>query len=588
MIASGLSATAYNDVNLAASTTYYYIVEAVNAAGSSAPSAAVAVTTPVQSGPVAGTNKLFLVAGATLTNPSLLSFTPGPGGVDTIPVNNPQSPDMVENPLVYTITGLNGTYDNTKQTAFDMFVDAGLHVGEAAQVEIDYDLTGSGTWNRTELYHFFGTDPVDGYEDYQQSSRGGLETGTGTLGNMTNGTIQIKVWQALPGPDAATMSLGVGNMSGASSNIVIPFNTITQNPAGPAAPTGTAAVAKSYSEIDLSWTASTTNNVTYNIYRSATAGFKPAAGNLIGTATTTTYADTGLKPNSTEYYVVASTNAAGTTNGAQVMATTLSTPTTTTLAVSSQTIYLSGTETLTATVAPTTATGTVNFMDGTTVLGTKPLASGTSSFTTGALTGGTHSFTAVYSGDSVYASSTSAAQTVNVPLVPPDFTIAATPASALVAAGASATFTFNITPLGNLSSSVSFACAGNPAQSTCSFSPATVAVNGTAAATTTLTIATVGNGSALLGNSGLFGGKPGSVALAFLPVAFGVFLIGGKRRRMLRKLMLGSAMLSVLILFSGCGSSKYTTPTSINTVTITATAGTITHTAQVVLDVQQY
>ena len=587
MIASGLNATAYDDVNLAASTTYYYVVEAVNAAGSSAPSAAVAITTPVQAGPVAGSNTLYLLAGATLANPSLLSFTPGPGGVDTIPVNNPQSPDVPANPLIYTITGINGTYDNTKQTAFDMFVDAGLHVGEAAQVEIYYDLTGSGTWDRTELYHFFGTDPIVGYEDYQQSSRGGLETGTGTLGNMTNGTIQIKVWQALPGPDAAAMSLAVGNTSGASSNMVIPFNSITQNPAGPAAPTGITAVAKSASEIDLSWTASTTNGVTYNIYRSTTAGFKPATANLLASSTTTTYADTGLKPNSTEYYVVASTNAAGTTNGAQVTATTLSTPTTTSLAISSQSIYLGGTETLTATVAPSTATGTVAFMDGNTMLGTQPLASGTASFTTGALTGGTHSFTAVYSGDTVYASSTSAAQSVSVPLVPPDFTIAATPSTVLVAAGSNATYTFNITPLGNLNSSVSFACAGLPAQSTCSFSPAMVTVNGTAAATTTLTISTTGASSAMV-NSDLFGSHSGKLALALLPAAFGVFLISGRRRRILRKLMLGSAMLSVLILFSGCGSTKSTTPTSINTVTITATAGTTTHTAQVVLDVQQY
>jgi endoglucanase Acf2 len=586
MIASGLTGTTYSDANLAASTTYYYVVEAVNAVGSSAPSAQAAVTTPVQSGPIAGTDQLFLVAGATASTPSLLSFVPGPGGVDTIPVNNPQSPDIPMNPLVYTITGLNGTYDNTKQTMFDVFVDAGTHVGEGAQVEVYYDLTGSGTYDRTELYHFFGTDPILGYEDYNQGSRGGLETGTGTLGNMINGTIVVKVWQALPGPDAATMSLSSGNAANALSNFVIPFNTITQNPAGPAAPTAIAAVAKSASEIDLSWMPSTTNGVTYNVYRSATAGFKPAAANLLANVTGNTYTDMGLKPASTFSYVVSATNAAGTTAGMQVTATTLSTPSMTSLALSAPSIYLNGTETLTATVAPTAATGSITFKDGSATLGTMPLASSSAGFTTGPLTGGAHSFTAVYSGDAVYAPSTSAPRTLSVPTVPPDFTLSSTPGSVLVAYGSAATYTLNLAPLGNYAGSVSFACAGLPAGASCSFSPATVALNGTAATTDTLTIAT--GGKASLTVPSLRGGGWNNVALAFLPAGFAVFLFGGRRRKSLRKLMLGSSMLALAFMFSGCNSLVANQKTTISTVTITATSSNSTHTTQVVLDVQQY
>jgi hypothetical protein len=65
--------------------------------------------------------------------------------------------------------------------------------------------------------------------------------------------------------------------------------------------------------------------------------------------------------------------------------------------------------TLTATVSPSAATGTVQFLDGATVLGTSTLANGSASCITTSLTQGTHSITAVYSGDANNASSTSTA-----------------------------------------------------------------------------------------------------------------------------------------------------------------------------------
>lgn len=587
LIVGSLSTTSYSDLNLNASTTYSYIVEAVNALGSSKASAVASATTPAQVGPITGSSTLQLVSGANVTNPSLLSFVGGPAGVDAVPVNNPQSPDTVANPLVYTIKGLNGKYDNTMMTAFNMYIDAGMNAGEAAQVEVLYDLTGSGMIDRTELYHFFATDPVVGYELYNQTSRGGLEKGTGTLGDMTNGTVTIKVWNALPGPNAGAMSLSVGANANAQSSVTLPFNTISQNPGGPAAPTSIMAVAKSANEIDLSWMASTTNNATYKIYRSATAGFTPAMGNLLGTATGTTYADMGLAPASTLYYVVASTNAAGTTPGAQVMATTLSTPSMTTLSISAPSIFLAGTETLTASVAPAAATGTVTFKDGNTTLMAVALAAGQAMYTTGPLGGGSHSFTAVYSGDNSYAASTSAAVTLNVPTVPPDFTFGATPSSTLVGAGATASYTLNLAPLGGFNSAVSFTCDGLPAGAVCSFSPATVTLDGANASTGKMSVSTSGSATASVEKPGSGSSQP--FYLAFLPLGVGFFLLGSKaRRKSMRRLMVGGGFLMVVCLFTGCAANKFTTPTSINTVTITAKAGALVHTTTVTLDVQQY
>jgi hypothetical protein len=91
-------------------------------------------------------------------------------------------------------------------------------------------------------------------------------------------------------------------------------------------------------------------------------------------------------------------------------------PTTTTLAASLNPSTVGASVTFTATVAPSAATGTVTFKDGTTTLGTGTLSGGTATYTTAALTVGAHSITAEYGGDSGYLGSTNSpalAQTVN-------------------------------------------------------------------------------------------------------------------------------------------------------------------------------
>ena len=92
---------------------------------------------------------------------------------------------------------------------------------------------------------------------------------------------------------------------------------------------------------------------------------------------------------------------------------------TTTGVVSSENPSNSGDSvTLTATVAPSsgsgTPTGSVTFMDGDATLGTVTITGGAASFATSALTVGDHSITAVYSGDANFSASTSATLTQTV------------------------------------------------------------------------------------------------------------------------------------------------------------------------------
>jgi len=86
----------------------------------------------------------------------------------------------------------------------------------------------------------------------------------------------------------------------------------------------------------------------------------------------------------------------------------------TSLTASSTTPSTGTSVTLTAVVAPTAATGSVTFYEGTTALGTATLSSGMATLTTSFSTTGTQSLTAVYAGSATYASSTSAALSITV------------------------------------------------------------------------------------------------------------------------------------------------------------------------------
>jgi hypothetical protein len=92
--------------------------------------------------------------------------------------------------------------------------------------------------------------------------------------------------------------------------------------------------------------------------------------------------------------------------------------TTTTLVSSSNPAPNGGNVTFTVTVAPSAATGLVEFFDGTTSLHSVALANGTVAVSLTALTAGAHSITAKYAGDANFASSTSTALTQTVDAAP--------------------------------------------------------------------------------------------------------------------------------------------------------------------------
>jgi hypothetical protein len=82
-------------------------------------------------------------------------------------------------------------------------------------------------------------------------------------------------------------------------------------------------------------------------------------------------------------------------------------PTTTTLATSTNSAQYGDPVTLTATVAPSGATGMVLFMNGANVLGTGTVSGGVATLTTATLNAGSYTITSSYQGDTNYGASTS-------------------------------------------------------------------------------------------------------------------------------------------------------------------------------------
>ena len=163
--------------------------------------------------------------------------------------------------------------------------------------------------------------------------------------------------------------------------------------------------------------------------------------------------------------------------------------------------------------------------------------------------------------------------------IPADFTLDASPQTATVRAGQSATFNITITPVGDLTSTVGFSCNGLPAGASCSFSPASL-TPGVNPVSTTLTLTTTTQSTAAplaIWRPGLFV-WPFSVA-GFFSLLF--FVILRNRSTARRTLILWAAMAGLLLMAScGGGSGSGTTsgptgtPAGSSSVTVTATSAT--------------
>ena len=177
-----------------------------------------------------------------------------------------------------------------------------------------------------------------------------------------------------------------------------------------------------------------------------------------------------------------------------------------------------------------------------------------------------------------------------------DFGMPAAGGSDTIKAGATATYTMSITPVGGtFSSPVSLVCAGPPAFSTCTVNPTSV-TPGANPSTVTVTLKTAGTSAQLSTPSA----APRST-FAFWTLTtgfglFGMFLIGTRQGRKRASILLVLMVLMTGVPFwVGCGSSSSptktaptgnSTPTGNYTVLVIGTSGSVKHFTSLTLTVQ--
>ena len=184
-----------------------------------------------------------------------------------------------------------------------------------------------------------------------------------------------------------------------------------------------------------------------------------------------------------------------------------------------------------------------------------------------------------------------------------DFSISASPTSAMVAIGQATKIQVTVSGLNGFNSAVQFTCSGEPANSQCTFSPSSVTPASGGMATTTLTLATRMPGG-VYGQGFYMPGDPlnrmgGAAALAVICLGVCVILIysrGGQfsARKSTRFALLSAASLlllgSLLIGVSGCGGGSKSgtnngTQAGMSTLVVTATSGQISHSTNIALTV---
>ena len=245
--------------------------------------------------------------------------------------------------------------------------------------------------------------------------------------------------------------------------------------------------------------------------------------------------------------------------------------------------------TLTATVSGYNPIGNVAFSASNTALGSAALNNGIATLQYAFPAAGSYSVIAAYSGDTNNVASSS--NTVAITVVAPDFTIAASPASATISPGQSATTTLTITPVGGYSGTVQLACGTLPSEVSCTFSPSSVSIAGSPV-TSTLTISTTAATASIRDITGSLSKTAWAGLLCFL-------LSYRRIRNANRKLM--TTAIAAVVLFSGfvfltaCGGESHSTtttnpgtPAGADTVTVTLTdsASGTSHTVPFQLTIQ--
>ncbi len=277
------SGTTYSDTSVAAAATYYYIVEANDAAGTSAASNTATVTTSVST------------CTSNCTSPDAIAISAGGPGAGyfaadedfdggtasgsnaTININgvtNPAPQSVYQNQrfgnFTYTLPGLTPGTTYVLRLHFDEF-----YWTQAGQRVFNVSINGTQVLSNFDVFAAAGGQDIAVVEQFAATA---------------NAQGQVVLQFASVKDNAEINGIEIETASAANTP--------------PNAPSNLAATVASSSQINLSWTASAASGVMYTVFRNGVA----VANSLTGT----TYSDTRLTSTTTYSYTVEAVDSAGT------------------------------------------------------------------------------------------------------------------------------------------------------------------------------------------------------------------------------------------------------------------------------------
>jgi hypothetical protein len=168
------------------------------------------------------------------------------------------------------------------------------------------------------------------------------------------------------------------------------------------------------------------------------------------------------------------------------------------------------------------------------------------------------------------------------------FTLAASPTTLTVTKGMSGTSTLTVSPVGGFNQAVALACAGAPANSTCTISPTSVTpTDGSTPVAATVTITTQAP-SSVYSTRTRYRLPPLALQAPLAISALLCLLCWIRMQRLSAKLGVAGLFTVALLLF-GCGGSGHTptggTPSGTSTITLTGTSSSLTSSTNLTLTV---
>jgi fibronectin type 3 domain-containing protein len=281
---SGLTETNFADTALNPAATYYYSVEAVDNMGTSEPSNIANATIPSSGGPISQ-DVLDIDAGGGATGSWVADefFTGGTAASTGATINT----SLVANPAPQAVYQTNRygsfTYTIPGFTAGASYI-VDLHFAETywtmpGQRQFNVLINGNEVLKNFDIVAFAGGKNIATVQSFMVTA-----DNTGTI------TIQFEVGAA-DNPQVNGIEIGT---------------PCTANcPVAPNAAANLTAVAASPNQVNLTWTASSTAGVTYNVFRSQEPGIRPTGADQIASGlTSTSYSDITANPSTTYYYAV--------------------------------------------------------------------------------------------------------------------------------------------------------------------------------------------------------------------------------------------------------------------------------------------